>query len=60
MTSRYPGTPDGFCGAVESVSSHGGGTDYSAPCKQPVNKKGKHKGSHETQKGHRWPNADAR
>jgi hypothetical protein len=43
------------CKARKVLSSHGGGTDFSAPCVQNVNLKGKHKGDHRDAYGHTWP-----
>lgn len=45
---------DTRCKARTIESSHGGGTDFSAPCKQNVNEKGKHKGNHVTEQGFEW------
>lgn len=53
---RYLMAEEGTCGEVENVKSHGGGTDYSPPCKQPVDAKGRHKGDHVDVNGKHWRN----
>lgn len=42
------------CGQAAVLASHGGGTDYSAPCLKVTNAKGRHKGPHRDHLGREW------
>lgn len=55
---QTPGVKQPQCGMRDLLKSHGGGSDYSAPCMLPVGPKGTHKGDHKTNKGYTWKPSD--